>query len=187
MILLRPDRGLCLHSSDGRFGIRLQDREVAHLLAQCEKTPNQETGGVLIGCYSRDLSMALVTEVTPAPVDSRFGPTWFDRGIQGLAWKLHQLWKRSGTFYLGEWHFHPGASPSPSVVDSSQMATIARSGRYACPEPLLLIVGGSTRQWNAAAYVYDKGQTMHTLSPCGIESRKETTDGESSDSTPHRR
>jgi hypothetical protein len=50
--------------------------------------------------------------------------------------------------YLGEWHFHPFAAPSPSSIDYSQMAEIAVSRSWRCPEPVLLIIGGDPRgEW----------------------------------------
>ena len=165
--------GLCLRSSDGRFGIRLEAIHVALLMAECQTAGNRETGGILIGHYSRDHAMAFVTEVTTAPMDSRGGTTWFDRGVQGLKKKLQFSWRKASTFYLGEWHFHPGAAPNPSPVDSSQMTDIAKSPQYACPEPLLLIVGGTERQWTVAGYVYEKVTQRHTLIKCQKEKLQE--------------
>lgn len=175
---------MCLRSADNRFGIRLEAAHVASLLAECLKAGNQETGGILIGLYSRDHAMAFVTEVTSPPIDSKHGHTWFDRGIRGLKRKLQVSWRKANTFYLGEWHFHPGAPPNPSPVDSTQMAQIATSPHYACPEPILLIVGGTEEQRSAAGYVYEKGSRRHTLAQCGKLGGQH---GESSDPSPDRR
>jgi hypothetical protein len=60
------------------------------------------------------------------------------------AW-LDSLWRRKADYYVGEWHYHPGASASPSGVDVAQMRAIARDEKYACPEPLLIILGGDPR------------------------------------------
>lgn len=157
---------MCLRSSDNRFGIRLKAAHVACLIAECQKARNHETGGILIGHYSRDHAMAFVTEVTSEPIDSKRGATWFDRGVRGLKRKLQISWRNTHTFYLGEWHFHPGAPPNPSPVDSTQMAEIAKSPQYACPEPILLIVGGTEAHRNVAGYVYEKGTQRHMLSEC---------------------
>lgn len=163
MLMLIPGKELCLRSVDNRFGIRLEGAHVASLVAECQKAGNQETGGILIGHYSRDHAMAFVTDVTSAPIDSKRGNTWFDRGVRGLKRKLQISWRKANTFYLGEWHFHPGASPSPSSVDLAQMAEIATSPHYACPEPILLIVGGTEAHRNVAGYVYEKGMQPYTL------------------------
>lgn len=163
MLFVNPTQGLRLCSADKRFGIELQAQHIAQLLSQCQRASKHETGGVLIGRYSLNRSMAFVTEVTPAPEDSKHGPSWFDRGIKGLAKRLQTSWRQTGTFYLGEWHFHPGAVPNPSLVDSDQMAVIAESPLYACPEPILLIVGGVDKRWSIAGFVYEKGKRQ-TLS-----------------------
>ena len=157
---------MCLRSADNRFGVRLESAQVSCLMAECQKARNQETGGILIGHYSRDHAMAFVTEVTSAPIDSVRGATWFDRGVRGLKSKLQISWRKAHTFYLGEWHFHPGASPNPSSIDSTQMVKIATSRQYACPEPILLIVGGTEAHRNVAGYVYENGTRRHTLSEC---------------------
>src|ERR1700733_11630273 len=166
MLMLLPGKALCLRSTDNRFGIQLEVAHAASLLAECRRAGDQETGGILIGHYSRDHAMAFVTEVTSAPIDSKRGRTWFDRGIRGLKAKLQLSWRKANTFYLGEWHFHPGAPPNPSPVDSGQMASIAQSSLYACPEPVLLIVGGDEKRTHVAGYVYEKGENRHILSAC---------------------
>ncbi len=55
---------------------------------------------------------------------------------------------------MGEWHFHPQASPAPSSRDSIQMRDIARMLQYHCPEPILLMVGGGPFIWRISSYVY---------------------------------
>jgi len=40
-------------SSDKRFGIRLHQEQVDHLIQLCTKAINQETGGIVVG-YSVD-------------------------------------------------------------------------------------------------------------------------------------
>jgi integrative and conjugative element protein (TIGR02256 family) len=186
VFMLMPGKELCLRSADKRFGIRLKATHVASLVAECRKAGAQETGGILIGHYSRDHAMAFVTEVTSAPIDSKRGTTWFDRGIRGLKKTLRVSWHQTRTFYLGEWHFHPGAAPNPSPVDSSQMAEIAKSPQYACPEPILLIVGGTEKQRTVAGYVYEKGMRRHTLPQCDTF-RGGGQHGEPSDPSPDRR
>ncbi len=49
---------------------------------------------------------------------------------------------RPGTYYIGEWHFHPFMSPVPSGTDLRQIRAIARDRDYQCPVPILIVVGG---------------------------------------------
>jgi integrative and conjugative element protein (TIGR02256 family) len=130
------------HSMDGRFGLDLHQPVLDDVLRQCERSYPMETGGILIGHYSADLTLAQVTDVVPAPGDSTSKRFSFERGIRGLQSVLQRLWAER-KYYLGEWHFHPGNSPQPSSTDFEQMRRISTSGGYHCPEPVILVVGGT--------------------------------------------
>jgi integrative and conjugative element protein (TIGR02256 family) len=117
-----------------------------------ELAENRETGGVLAGYYSQLLDRAIIKNLTGPPKDSKRGYTWFVRGVSGLQSLIFQLWKKK-QYYLGEWHFHPHASSHPSSQDINQMAMIAESKQYHCPEPLLLIIGGSPENFEIRIFV----------------------------------
>jgi integrative and conjugative element protein (TIGR02256 family) len=102
-----------------------------------------ETGGVALGRDSDDYRWAVVEMVTGPPDDSKRFNSVFIRGIKGLQSLLASLWYTQRRYYIGEWHFHPGQSSSPSNRDAEQMMQIAANPKAACPEPVLLIVGGS--------------------------------------------
>ncbi len=177
MLPLPSNRGLHLFSSDRRFGIYLGIDHIAALVDGCQRASTRETGGVLIGYYNPNHDLAFVTEVASAPPDSKYGPNWFDRGVKGITKKLKERWKRTESFYLGEWHYHPGAAPDPSPTDSSQMVAIANSPQYACPEPILLIVGGRLGAWTVGAFVYEKKGVRRALSRWDCESHPGGEDG----------
>lgn len=130
-------------SSDRRFGVMLTQTIITDLQYQCTKAGNKETGGIMIGRYSESLKGAVVSSITGPPPDSKAGKTWFERGVIGLRTILDRRFKESKTYYLGEWHFHPFATPTPSYQDRRQMKSIARDKKYNCPEPILLILGGN--------------------------------------------
>lgn len=91
---------------------------------------------------------------SPPPPDSKSGTTWFARGVCGLQRWLDSLWHGpSRAYYLGEWHLHPGGAPTPSGTDLEQMTAIANNPRYACPEPILVILGGASPEWLMGAFV----------------------------------
>lgn len=152
-------------SPDRRFALSLGEEQTAQLYSCCRRGWPQETGGILIGYYTPDLRKAVVTRVEPPPPDSRCGPNWFSRGIQGLTEKLSSLWldPRQRQYYLGEWHLHPNAPPSPSSQDCGQLQSIAESEPCHCPEPLLVIVGGSPRSWPVSVHVFRRGQMVLEL------------------------
>lgn len=156
---------LMYRSDDGRFAIRLGPAVVEQLSRMCLAAGSNETGGILVGCYSRNLAVAEVTAVSGPPTDSRAGRTWFERGVRGVGDWLVRLWRQK-RYYLGEWHFHPSAAPDPSGTDVEQMRKIASSDGYQCPEPLLVIVGGDgTEGFRYRTFVYPRGGCLTELHP----------------------
>jgi integrative and conjugative element protein (TIGR02256 family) len=132
---------LKFRSTDGRFGLQIDSAHLTSILGFCKLSVRVETGGILVGFYSQDHNNAIVTAVIGAPADSIFGRNWFYRGVRGLQCYLERLWIGKRHYYLGEWHFHPGGKPTPSRIDIGQMTEIARTPKYRCPEPVLLIIG----------------------------------------------
>lgn len=106
-----------------------------------EKNKKTETGGIIIGYYDVRYKNAIITECTRAPEDSRATRCKFYRGIKGLKKILQKRWKERNEYYLGEWHLHPGSSPSPSCSDIKQMKKIVNDNNFNCKEPILMILG----------------------------------------------
>lgn len=150
------NKALEFRSRDTRFAVRIPGPQVKSLLKFAREAGRRETGGILVGYYSTKLDCAHVTEVSAPPSDSKAGGWSFERGVRGLAKQLSTLWNASTrTYYLGEWHFHPYASPEASGDDRRQMRAISVNDDYRCPEPLLLILGGDPNSaWDARAYVF---------------------------------
>lgn len=137
-----PSDDLWFRSADSMFEVRLGRDALEQMFDLCRRANRLETGGVLIGRYSSDHRIAHVDAATGPGSDSQAGPTWLVRGVRGLQSLLDSLWSQKRGYYIGEWHFHPGAMPNPSRRDVAQMRSIAKSERYHCPEPLLVILGG---------------------------------------------
>lgn len=151
---------MLLRSEDARFTVVIPRIHVCRLRARCARAGRSETGGILVGSYSDDGECATVTGIGDAPDDSEWGGTWFRRGVRGVKEWLSTLWHGAmPTYYVGEWHFHPFASPTASRTDIRQLKEIARDVRYRCPEPLLIIVGGDpSTDLRIAAYVATASQ-----------------------------
>jgi integrative and conjugative element protein (TIGR02256 family) len=150
-------------SADRRFGLRISDTEVQKLVRFCNGAGENETGGILVGFYSANHDCAIITDLCGPPSDSQFGRTWFWRGVRGLQRWLRELWPRR-RFYLGEWHFHPCSRAAPSQVDCDQLNEIARSEKYHCPEPILLLIGGTPpSDREMAVYVFPREQACVPL------------------------
>jgi integrative and conjugative element protein (TIGR02256 family) len=159
-----PD--LNFRSSDGRFGLRVEPPQVARLLSLCAASEGRETGGVLVGRYASKHDLALVSSVVGPPADSRGGRTWFHRGVHELQSLLDRIWRGRREYYLGEWHFHPGAAPEPSSTDFATMSSISLSTEWRCPEPVLLIIGGDpSAEWCASAMVTTRAGQRILLLP----------------------
>lgn len=140
---------------DGPYAALLEGHVLRDLDGLCRKAGTSETGGVLIGRYSDDLSMAIVREATPPPPDSRRGRSWFVRGVSGLRDLLNTKWRaKERTYYVGEWHFHPVDHIEPSAEDFSQMLKIGRAKEYDCREPLLVIFGTDRRDGRRSFRVF---------------------------------
>ena len=141
-----------------RFGLSVPAQVVEEMLALCSAAGNIETGGVLIGEYTCRHDCAIVHLATGPSPDSTATRTTFRRGTRGFQTLLDRLWRRERRYYLGEWHYHPGAAPDPSRVDCTQLTAIEEDSNYRCPEPVLLIIGGDPKgAWDAAAFVFPRG------------------------------
>ena len=132
------------------------------LLEMCRESGSLEIGGLLIGRYNNAHDTAEVTRVLGPPSDSVRRQNSFWRGVRGLQNKLNSLWK-SGEYYLGEWHYHPGGPARPSPSDIRQMTRISESPKYRCPEPILIVVGGS--DWEVVGRVFPRRGSSVTLKP----------------------
>lgn len=154
----RAPAALAFRSADGRFGLALASDQVREILRHCVQAGTRETGGVLIGHYTDALDCAVVTRVCGPEDDSRAGATWFERGTKRLRALFTEYWRRGRGYYLGEWHFHPGAPPIPSPPDVRSMRRIAKDRGSQCRQPVLLIVGGDpAARWSASAHVFPDG------------------------------
>jgi integrative and conjugative element protein (TIGR02256 family) len=151
-------------SADGRYGLFLDEPVVARLRRYCLASGDRETGGILAGSYNSSHTMAAVTKVSGPPPGSVLGRSTFVRAVGHLQKWLDDLWREGRAYYLGEWHFHPRAAPTPSRTDRDQMRAIAEDPKYACPEPVLLIVGGFLQGGLlCSTNVFMRGGTMITL------------------------
>ena len=132
-------------AANASVGVDIDNRALDSMHAASLGADRQETGGILIGRYTEFSDRVFVVEATDAPSDSRSFPTAFVRGVVGLTRRLRLAWDR-GFYYVGEWHYHPYASPEPSERDLAQILSFSRDARYRCPNPTLVVVGGNPNQ-----------------------------------------
>lgn len=124
------------------YALRIAAESWQQIERECRRSGSVETGGILVGYYTKDESTALVTEALPPPKDSSCGGSWFRRGVAGLRALLTKRWESDlRTYYIGEWHYHPASTLQPSRVDLAQMFAINADPEYRCREPVMIIVG----------------------------------------------
>lgn len=157
--MLLPLNDALFRSADNRFGLELPAAVLGAMTQECTRRSDMETGGILAGRYDKELRLAKVSLATAPPPDSGGGRAWFRRGTAGLKRLLDQLWT-IGDYYLGEWHYHPGASPQPSAQDLEQLRIISSDPRYACPEPVMVILGGQGSNLPLSAHVWARTTLM---------------------------
>ncbi|WEK35963.1 MAG: Mov34/MPN/PAD-1 family protein [Candidatus Pseudobacter hemicellulosilyticus] len=149
-------------SSDKKLNVEIPFDIIEAIKQYSDTAGRNETGGILIGNYNNSHDTAQIKNVTGPPADSKSGRNWFYRGLKNLQTKLNEYWNKK-QYYLGEWHYHPYSSPSPSTVDTSQMFKIAISSDYRCPEPVMLIIGGSRGKYQIAVFVFVRSDRMIEL------------------------
>jgi integrative and conjugative element protein (TIGR02256 family) len=157
-------------SADGRFAATMPSAACDAVEKHIRAAHPNETGGVLAGKYDDELAVAIITEASGPPPDSRADRIWFQRGAENLAKQMYSLWsKPSREYYLGEWHYHPADHIEPSPDDVEQMKQIAASAKYACPEPLMFIFGESQHGLRTVrGFVYPRGRDaieLHETAP----------------------
>ena len=71
-------------SKDNNYTIIICEATYAKIILECEKYINLETGGILIGNYSKDNSIAYIKDSINSPNDSKHYPHKFFRGTNGV-------------------------------------------------------------------------------------------------------
>jgi hypothetical protein len=143
-------------STDSSITVHVPADRLAAVKDLCTESGDLETGGVLAGKYFTDTE-ALVVRATDPPGDSTRGPTTFHRGTDQVDEWLQKVRERLGIQYLGEWHYHPSASPEASDDDREEMFSIATNESYHCLDPILLVVGGTPPDdFSVNAYIFHR-------------------------------
>lgn len=142
------------------YALRIAAESWRQIDRECRRSAELETGGILVGRYTKDELTALVTEALSPPKDSARGRSWFHRGVAGLRALLAKRWESElRSYYVGEWHYHPASIVEPSGDDLTQMHGINADPRYGCREPIMVIVGQAPpgKERPVRAFVFPNG------------------------------
>lgn len=122
-----------------------------------------ETGGVLVG-YRAMGSQVITAVIGPGPraVHTRSS---FEADHEYQCDLLDTHFENSGrvAVYLGDWHTHPGATPSMSATDRLTIRAIAAHAPARCPDPLMVIGGGGPSVWHWMAHTYNSNAYVRHL------------------------
>lgn len=143
-----PDDACTVEISAGVLAAMIRMADEAHPL---------ETGTSLYGGYS-DQRRARVEGIAPLPQDSVRERFNLRRGVAGLASFFRRLFAKSKgeSFYVGEFHTHPGGAASPSLQDDTTQFAIATDTSCQCEAPILVIIGGAPEEREVGVFVYTR-------------------------------
>lgn len=115
-----------------------------------------ETGGLLFGQRNDLLKIIWIDEASGPPPDSSFSRTGFICGTEGTKDLASEKTKRTNGLlgFLGMWHTHPGGIPVPSDTDIRGIEQLVESTRTNRGKSLMLIIGGRSRRYTIASYVF---------------------------------
>jgi integrative and conjugative element protein (TIGR02256 family) len=127
-----------------------------------------ETAGPLFGRYAKptgDSSAPITTALAiEALVSVRSSGSWScETDADAEQMMVEERWPAS--YFLGSWHTHPMESPEPSVEDARTLRATAESKEWNCPEPLMLIMGGTKQAPRWSIHVWFGGMMVRLL-PC---------------------
>lgn len=120
----------------------------------CEEWKPLEAGGVLAGYWSTKYSEAVVSHVVHAGpgADHRRSGMTPDTNFQEA--ELDRIFAETarGSYYLGDWHSHPGMGAVPSPTDRRTLRRIALHQAALAPQPLMLILDDPEDEWGVVGW-----------------------------------
>lgn len=122
---------------DGVVRVRVGARVAALIDAEIARSPDAETGGVIVGRFSDVANTFQVVDLMAAPPDSTFRRDAFTLGTEGLAAAIARLTERHGgsLYPLGTWHSHL-EDTGPSRRDALTSLELALGQLF----PVLLLI-----------------------------------------------
>jgi integrative and conjugative element protein (TIGR02256 family) len=133
---------LSFRVSDDRT-LDIQSNVVNQLNTFCQtNASSKEAGGILLGRIQLNSNNYTIQEITtPMPLDRRSRHTFYrSKDHHNIA---VERWRESGgkCLYLGLWHTHPEAVPTPSGTDYRDWKKALMQGSYEGNTLLFIIIG----------------------------------------------
>jgi len=160
-----PGCGDC-EEPDVREVILTQEVE-EQIRTECLRTPDVETGGILIG-FVDDQGRAIVLRATEPGPNAAKSKTVFRRDVEFVQAELDHAAKELGQrgVYLGEWHSHLVSDPEPSTTDIDSLFGISKAVNYLTRCPVMVIAGVDTKTRKVSSFrswVFPIGGRMYPI------------------------
>ena len=155
--------------SDHDYQLRVSEaawREVQAWIARNARLRgvDVETGGLLFGKRDDAARIIWIDEVSGPPPDSIADVDSFICGIEGTR-EMNEQFKKSSRHavqYVGMWHTHPFALPTPSPTDMAGLEQVFAAGIMAPSKHLMLIVGTADHLRVLAGHVFRREDFVET-------------------------
>lgn len=150
--------------------IWLESDAVASMLEEGRRAHPMETGGLLIGYWSRNDSAVVSRVIGPGPraiqwTDS-FEP---DYGFQEAEIARIHIESQGVERYLGDWHTHPDGGLYLSAKDRDVLRRIADHEEVSTDQPLMLVLV-TGESFSAAIWRYNSRRKWGQVEICRIKS-----------------
>jgi len=147
------------------------------ILSLTEASPEEETGGILIG-FVDEKSQAIVLRATGPGPRAEKSKARFARDVEYVQDELKRAASELGSrgLYLGEWHSHIEVNPQPSPTDIESLSSIAMASNYLTRCPVMIIAGFDPQKRKVSrlsSWAFPVGRRMWA-----IENRILTLEGE---------
>ncbi len=126
-----------------------------------------ETCGLLFGVYgssAENLGQLDTAIVLEAPVAAKLhGPSSCETDTELAERLCRERWP--STYYLGRWHTHPNAAPTPSAIDLATAIELTASPAEKCSEHAMIIMGGTSQAplWSVTIARYGQAFELHPV------------------------
>ena len=112
----------------GEYKININDYVLNVLKGYKQIEDKKESGGILFGKKSLDSNHYFLVDLTVPNSDDLCSKFSFLRRAKNAQKIINEKWEGSGGYvnYIGEWHTHPEASPTPSRTDIKTYKKISK-------------------------------------------------------------
>ncbi len=133
-----------------RINIWIPKFLLEHIMVEADGFFPKETGGSLIGYYTQEQTVIVVTDIIDAGPKAKHAGNSFTPDYSYQEKRIAELYECSGRLYsyLGDWHSHPDGNSSLSYKDETVLKNISIHVPARAPCPIMLILGGVRGKWN---------------------------------------